>query len=126
MEKYVFFSGYLDDVSLSTLYSYSKGIIYVSFYEGFGIPPLEGFYHGKSCVASNVSSIPEVVGEAGYLVDPYDIKSIAGGMDLLVDDIEGRVRFIPEQLKKFIPENQIKKIIGLFNSLCPYSKTKPC
>ena len=51
MEKYVFFSGYLDDVSLSTLYSYSKGIIYVSFYEGFGIPPLEGFYHGKSCVA---------------------------------------------------------------------------
>lgn len=115
MEKYVIFPGYLDDSLLSILYSYCKGIVYVSFYEGFGIPPLEGFYHGKVCVASNISSIPEVVGNAGYLVDPYDINSIAKGMELLTIDVENRSRFIPEQLEKFVPENQIKKLIDLFN-----------
>ena len=115
IEKYVIFTGYLNDTLLSTLYSYCKGIIYVSFYEGFGIPPLEGFYHGKVCVASNISSIPEVVGNAGYLVDPYDINSIAKGMGLLTVDVENRSRFIPEQLEKFVPENQIKKLIDLFS-----------
>lgn len=115
IEEDVIFSGYLDDTTLSILYSYCKGVVYVSFYEGFGIPPLEGFYHGKICVASNISSIPEVVGNAGYLVDPYDINSIANGMELLTNDVENKVQFIPQQLQKFVPENQIKKLIDLFN-----------
>lgn len=115
IEENVIFSGYLDDDALSILYSYCKGVVYVSFYEGFGIPPLEGFYHGKICVASNISSIPEVVGNAGYLVDPYDINSIANGMELLINDVENKVQFIPQQLQKFVPENQIKKLIDLFN-----------
>lgn len=114
LENCVIFSGYLDDCTLSILYSYCKGVIYVSFYEGFGIPPLEGFYHGKICVASNISSIPEVVGRAGYLVDPYDVNSIAKGMELLVNDVENRSQFIPEQIQKFVPENQIKKLLDLF------------
>ena len=73
LEDRVIFTGYLDDSELSILYSKCIGVVYVSFYEGFGIPPLEGFYHNKSCVASNTSSIPEVVGKAGVLVDPYGI-----------------------------------------------------
>ena len=115
LEKYVIFTGYLNDTSLSILYSNCKGVIYVSFYEGFGIPPLEGFYHNKICVASNISSIPEVVGDAGYLVNPYNIVSIAKGMELLNNDIENRSQFIPIQLKKFMPKDQIKKLIDLFN-----------
>lgn len=110
----VIFTGYLDDVSLSLLYSKCKGVIYVSFYEGFGIPPLEGFYHGKICVASNTSSIPEVVGMAGYLVNPYDVNSIEEGMENLVKDQENRKQYIPIQLQKFDSKKEVRKLLDLF------------
>ena len=115
LERYVIFTGYLDDIALSRLYSNCIGVIYVSLYEGFGIPPLEGFYHNKICVASNISSIPEVVGNAGYLVDPYSIDSIAIGMESLINDVENKSKFIPIQIKKFTPKDQINKLIDLFN-----------
>lgn len=114
LEDRVIFTGYLDDSELSILYSKCIGVVYVSFYEGFGIPPLEGFYHNKSCVASNTSSIPEVIGKAGVLVDPYDKNAICNGMKDFLKNVANKKRHIPEQLQKFSPENQIRKLLDLF------------
>ncbi len=57
-----------------------------SFYEGFGLPLLESMAHGTPVVGSNVSSIPEVMGEAGLLVNPEDPEDIAGKIHQIVTD----------------------------------------
>ena len=55
-------------------------------YEGFGLPPLEAMASGTPVVVSNVSSLPEVVGDAGILVNPYDARSIADGIRQVLCD----------------------------------------
>jgi len=65
----------------------ARAVAYVSLYEGFGLPPLEAMACGTPVVASNNSSIPEVVGDAGLLVDPYDVEAIAAALgQVLTDD----------------------------------------
>ena len=54
--------------------------VFPSLYEGFGLPPLEAMASGTPVVTSNVSSLPEVAGDAAVLVDPYDVGSIAHGI----------------------------------------------
>lgn len=92
--------GYRDDAELQMLYRFCEGVVYVSLYEGFGIPPLEGFLFNKICLASNNSSLPEVVGKAGLLVDPYDSNEIAEGLRRLIHEKEA-YKHIQEQLTKF-------------------------
>lgn len=72
--------GYVDDVKLATLYRESIAFVYPSLYEGFGIPPLEAMQSGTAVIASNTSSIPEVVGDAGILVDPSSVSDLAESM----------------------------------------------
>jgi len=66
-----------DDIVLSNLYKYAKVFVYPSLYEGFGIPPLEAMHYGCPVIASNRSSIPEVVGDAGILFDPTNIDELS-------------------------------------------------
>ena len=66
-----------DDSKLGMLYSNAAAFIYPSQYEGFGLPPLEAMAHGCPVVASNTSSIPEVVGMAGQYFDPADMDALA-------------------------------------------------
>jgi glycosyltransferase involved in cell wall biosynthesis len=60
--------------------------VYPSFYEGFGLPPLEAMQCGTPVITSNVASLPEVVGEAGIMVDPHDRDAFAGAMLALYRD----------------------------------------
>lgn len=69
--------GRIDDRQLSTLYAHALCLAMPSLYEGFGLPLLEALDHGTPVVTSNVSSMPEVAGDAGLLVDPLSIDSIA-------------------------------------------------
>ena len=80
LHKHVRFLGYLPDETLAVLYRLAAAFAFPSLYEGFGLPPLEAMASGTPVVTSNVSSLPEVVGEAAVLVDPYDIGSIADGL----------------------------------------------
>lgn len=64
------FTGYLPDADLSALYSGAIAFVYPSLYEGFGLPPLEAMQCGTPVITSNTSSLPEVVGDAGILIDP--------------------------------------------------------
>lgn len=68
--------GYATDAELSQLYRGSIAFVYPSLYEGFGLPLLEAMACGTLVIASNVSSIPEVVGDAGILFDPYSVEDL--------------------------------------------------
>ncbi len=65
-------TGFVDDADLAPLYSDALAFVYPSLYEGFGLPPLEAMQCGAPVITSNVSSLPEVVGDAGILVSPTD------------------------------------------------------
>ena len=82
----VVFSGFLDDHVLPLLYSAADVFVYPSFYEGFGLPVLEAMACGTPVAASNRTSLPEAVGDAGLLFDPDDIDAMAGAIDRIVTD----------------------------------------
>jgi glycosyltransferase involved in cell wall biosynthesis len=81
LHKYVRFLGYLPEATLAVMYRLAGVFVFPSLYEGFGLPPLEAMASGTPVVTSNVSSLPEVAGDAAVLIDPYDPASIAGGIE---------------------------------------------
>lgn len=84
----VIFTGYVKEEDIVPLLCGARIFIFPSLYEGFGIPPLEAMACGIPVVASNVSSLPEVVGKAGLLVSPKDIEGIENAMRRLLEDQE--------------------------------------
>lgn len=76
--------GRVSDAALNYLYRHAKFFFFPSLYEGFGIPPLEAMQQGCPVLASNRSSVPEVVGDAGILFDPDDSGSLATGVHILL------------------------------------------
>lgn len=87
LHKYVRFLGFVSDETLAALYRLAAVFVFPSLYEGFGFPPLEAMAAGTPVVASNLSSLPEVLGDAALLVDPYDANAIAEAIRrVLVDD----------------------------------------
>ncbi len=87
LHKYVRFLGFVSDETLAALYRLAAVFVFPSLYEGFGFPPLEAMASGTPVVASNLSSLPEVLGDAALLVDPYDANAIADAIRrVLLDD----------------------------------------
>jgi glycosyltransferase involved in cell wall biosynthesis len=82
----VLFPGYIPPDELPLWYNAAELFVYPSLYEGFGLPPLEAMACGTPVITSNVSSLPEVVGEAGLTVDPMDIEGLAESMNQVLDD----------------------------------------
>jgi glycosyltransferase involved in cell wall biosynthesis len=80
--------GYVNDTTLHWLYQNCFAFVYPSFFEGFGMPVLEAMSLGAAVITSNTTSIPEIVGEAGILVDPSQDEQIAHAMDDLAGDEE--------------------------------------
>ena len=77
VERVTHFTGVVSDEMLGQLYGCCGAFVYPSLYEGFGLPPLEAMACGAAVVASNRASLPEVVGDAGVLVDPTDVVALA-------------------------------------------------
>jgi glycosyltransferase involved in cell wall biosynthesis len=86
LHKFVRFLGYLPGETLAVMYRLAGVFVFPSLYEGFGLPPLEAMASGTPVVTSNVSSLPEVAGDAAMLVDPYDPHSIADGIHRVLTD----------------------------------------
>lgn len=82
----VVFTGQIREQDKAPLYSAATLFAFPSLYEGFGIPVLEAMACGTPVLTSNVSALPEVVGDAGLLVDPYDVSAISAGMARLLED----------------------------------------
>jgi glycosyltransferase involved in cell wall biosynthesis len=88
LEAQIVFLGSVPPDALPALYNGARLFVYPSLYEGFGLPPLEAMACGVPVVASNTSSLPEVIGDAGLLVDPIDTQALAAAMASLLDDAE--------------------------------------
>ena len=84
------FTGYVAENDLSALYSGATCFVYPSFFEGFGLPVLEAMQCGAPVIAGNRTSIPEVVGNAGLLFDPFDTNSLVQALTRVLDDSEYR------------------------------------
>lgn len=78
--------GYLERADLATVTAGALAMVYPSLYEGFGLPPLEAMGCAVPAITSNVSSLPEVVGDTGLTMDPLDIDALARAMELLASD----------------------------------------
>lgn len=107
---------------LPLLYRAADALVYASLYEGFGIPPLEAMACGTPVVASNVSSVPESVGDAGVLVDPYDVASIAGGVERVLGDADLRRQLVAvgiERARRFTWGSAAAQLADVYAQLAP-------
>lgn len=110
-KKGVFYLGYVSREVVDALLANCVAVVLLSFCEGFGIPPLEGFGYGKPALVSNRTSLPEVVGKAGVIVDPDDIVSIANGFNMIYNSPNIYTKYIDEQLQKFYYRDSVEKFI---------------
>jgi glycosyltransferase involved in cell wall biosynthesis len=88
----VIFTGYVPERDLPALYTGALCFVYPSYFEGFGLPPLEAMSCGTPVIAGDRTSLPEVVGDAGILVNPFDTDAIGAELARLIDDEELRAR----------------------------------
>lgn len=88
ISDHVIFTGYIEDEYMSTLYNGASLFVYPSLYEGFGLPPLEAMSCGTPVITSNTTSIPEVVKDAGILIDPHSLDSLSESMVKVINDID--------------------------------------
>jgi len=82
----VIFTGYVPERDLPALYTGALCFVYPSYFEGFGLPPLEAMQCGAAVIAGDRTSVPEVVGDAGLLVNPFDEDAIGAAIARLIDD----------------------------------------
>jgi glycosyltransferase involved in cell wall biosynthesis len=88
----VILTGYVPESDLPALYSGATCFVYPSFFEGFGLPPLEAMKCGAPVIVGNQTSLPEVVGNAAVLVDPFDADAIAAALEEVVSDSDLRAQ----------------------------------
>lgn len=86
LAQHVHFTGFVEEEDLPALYNGADLFVFPSLYEGFGLPPLEAMACGTPVVTSNTSSLPEVVGDAAILVDPYNVEEITAAMRSVLED----------------------------------------
>lgn len=86
LQDRIIFTGYVPEEELPLFYNIADVFVYPSVYEGFGLPVLEAMACGTPVVTSNVSSMPEIVGETGILVNPFDEQELANAIERVVTD----------------------------------------
>jgi len=117
LSEHVRLLGYVNEKKLDALYSYAEFIAMPSLYEGFGLPLLEAMIHGVPVLTANNSSMPEVAGEAGLLVDAKDIHSIENGLKQLITDRDLRGELAAkakENAKRFSWDNSAQQLVLCF------------
>jgi len=100
LHKRIVLTGYVPDEELAPLYSGAQVFVYMSLYEGFGLPPLEAMQCGTPVITSNTSSLPEVVGDAGIMLDPHDMDSLCQALVRMTTDHEFRDDLAQRALKR--------------------------
>ncbi len=112
-------TGHVPDAALAPLYSGALGLVFPSIYEGFGLPPLEAMQCGAPVIASNTSSLPEVVGDAAIQVSPTDSDALCQAMLSLYrsEDLRAALRAKGfEQARKFSWEKCAEDTLGAYRA----------
>lgn len=122
LEQEIKFTGYVSEAQLVSLYNGAKIFVYPSTYEGFGLPVLEAMACGCPVITSNVSSLPEVAGDAAILLkNPKDTKELVDTINNLLKN-KGKIGELREkglkQAKKFSWEKCARETIRVYERLC--------
>jgi glycosyltransferase involved in cell wall biosynthesis len=120
LENKVRFLGRVSDLELITLYSLADVFAFPSFFEGFGIPPLEAMACGAPVITSNTSSLPEVTGDAAIQVDPHDIHALANAIARLLGDEHLREKLRQKgylQAQKYTWSKAAHKMLSVYQKL---------
>ncbi|SNR24584.1 Glycosyltransferase involved in cell wall bisynthesis [Maribacter sedimenticola] len=120
VDSKIIFTGYLSDDDLIRLYNTASIFIYVSLFEGFGIPPLEAQASGCSCILSNTTSLPEIYGSSVRYCDPLSVSSIKKAIVDLVRNEKEREdlkRLGLKNVKKFDWKDSSKKLELIISNL---------
>lgn len=115
----IIFTGYISDDEKSALLDEALCLVYPSLYEGFGLPVLESYIHNKPVIASNVTSLPEVVGPGGILCDPYDEISISEALTAMIDKktYEKYQKNIKKHLQKFSWKHAAQDLLQVMDAI---------
>jgi glycosyltransferase involved in cell wall biosynthesis len=100
LESDVIFTGYVPERDLPALYSGALCFVYPSYFEGFGLPPLEAMQCGAPVITGDRTSLPEVVGAAGLMVDPFDTSALTAALARVIGD---------EDLRRSLRERGLKR-----------------
>jgi glycosyltransferase involved in cell wall biosynthesis len=120
LHQHVRFFGFVSDDTLSVLYRLAAVFVFPSLFEGFGLPPLEAMASGTPVVTSNVSSLPEVVGDAALLIDPMNPAAIADAMRRVLDDGALRADLIRrgcQRVKAFSWERSVARVREVYKEI---------
>jgi len=120
LHKHVRFFGFVSDQTLAALYRLANAFVFPSLYEGFGLPPLEAMASGTPVITSNVSSLPEVVGDAALMIDPYEPSAIAEAMQRVLTDAALRADLRERGLaraREFSWERSIERVRQIYEEV---------
>ena len=116
----VIFTDYVSQEDLIRLYNDAKCFVYPSFFEGFGIPPLEAMACGTPVAVANATALPEVVGDAGIYFDPFSVDEIVEAMKSMINSkykTELLSKKMQEQVKKFSWEKSAENIFDCYECI---------
>ncbi len=120
MTDFVHLLGFAEDKQLPALYSGARMLLMPSLYEGFGLPLLEAMACGTPVITSNLSSLPEVAGEAALLVNPYDVSAIGDAIRAIEGDAKTRKRLVSagfQQATKFTWTRAAAQLRAIYQGL---------
>ena len=120
VEERVVLVGQVPDRDLLAFYNLATAVVLPSLYEGFGLTALEGMACGAPVIASDTSSIPEVVGEAAVLVPPKDVGALTRALHTVISDGELRMRLAaggPRQASRFSWERTARQTLAVYDEL---------
>ncbi|MDQ2856740.1 MAG: glycosyltransferase family 4 protein [Acidobacteriota bacterium] len=116
----IILTDYVSETDLPALYSGAVCFVYPSYFEGFGLPPLEAMKCGTAVIVGNRTSLPEVVGDAALLVDPFDEGEIAASLGRLIDNPDLRQQLSVKGLQragKFSWQETARRTLGVYEQV---------
>ena len=123
----IIFTGYVSEEDLPAFYCNAKLLIYPSLYEGFGLPILEAMNCGCPVITSNISSMPEVAGDAALLVDPYNVEEIKSAAQKLLSDGMLRKKMVARgfrQARRFSWEKTADETLQVYQKVLETKQTQ--
>ena len=120
LEDRVVFTGYVPDDVLVSLYNGARIFVYPSYYEGFGLPPLEAMACGTPTIVSNTSTLPEIVGSSALQVDPNNVEQLKQAILKILTDRKLEKNLIKKGLqnaKKFTWHKSASEMLHTYNQL---------